>query len=173
MVSLREKERNRTNAFIPMAQARGFQHYFLVKEKLHVKGGHRYWKCLCECGNETITRAGELKRGRVKSCGCIRALEGGGKKGGNGCPESYWYDKNYTRPPYSYSEFPYHLPQFAFRYYPRECEECQNNGELDIHHRNGDRSNNSIGNLQVLCHECHRKKHPSTSESPSENQPSI
>ena len=30
------------------------------------------WKCLCDCGNETIVRGGNLKSGMVKSCGCLR-----------------------------------------------------------------------------------------------------
>lgn len=30
------------------------------------------WLCLCECGNETIVDGGELKKGKVKSCGCLR-----------------------------------------------------------------------------------------------------
>lgn len=31
---------------------------------------HTYWKCLCDCGNITITAAQKLKSGSTKSCGC-------------------------------------------------------------------------------------------------------
>ena len=31
----------------------------------------RYWKCKCDCGNETIIRASRLKNGVIKSCGCL------------------------------------------------------------------------------------------------------
>lgn len=31
---------------------------------------HTYWKCLCNCGNETIARSDALKDGNKKSCGC-------------------------------------------------------------------------------------------------------
>ena len=28
------------------------------------------WKCLCECGNETIIPTNDLRSGKTKSCGC-------------------------------------------------------------------------------------------------------
>ena len=31
-----------------------------------------YWKCKCECGKEPIVRAGSLKAGNTKSCGCLK-----------------------------------------------------------------------------------------------------
>ena len=31
-----------------------------------------YWKCICECGNETILTGNEIKNGNTKSCGCSR-----------------------------------------------------------------------------------------------------
>lgn len=30
------------------------------------------WVCRCECGDETIVKAADLKHGKVRSCGCIR-----------------------------------------------------------------------------------------------------
>lgn len=30
------------------------------------------WICLCECGNKTIVTANNLKRGHIKSCGCLK-----------------------------------------------------------------------------------------------------
>jgi len=30
-----------------------------------------FWKCLCDCGNETIVLATNLRSGNTKSCGCI------------------------------------------------------------------------------------------------------
>lgn len=31
------------------------------------------WKCLCNCGNEYITKANSLLRNEAKSCGCLRS----------------------------------------------------------------------------------------------------
>lgn len=34
--------------------------------------GRRAYRCLCECGNETIVRTESLRAGITQSCGCIR-----------------------------------------------------------------------------------------------------
>lgn len=34
-------------------------------------GGHAKWNCLCDCGNMTIGRSGDLKSGKKQSCGCL------------------------------------------------------------------------------------------------------
>lgn len=36
------------------------------------KGVHR-WKCLCDCGNETVVSQTLLQKGRTRSCGCLLA----------------------------------------------------------------------------------------------------
>ena len=39
------------------------------------KRDHRgvvYWKCKCDCGNEAIVNGSALRRGAIKSCGCLR-----------------------------------------------------------------------------------------------------
>lgn len=35
-------------------------------------GGSRRWNCQCDCGNTTVARTGDLRKGDTKSCGCIR-----------------------------------------------------------------------------------------------------
>jgi hypothetical protein len=32
-----------------------------------------YWRCQCQCGNETVVTGGNFKSGNTKSCGCLRA----------------------------------------------------------------------------------------------------
>lgn len=31
------------------------------------------WKCLCDCGNETVSVGSDLRRGHKKSCGCLHS----------------------------------------------------------------------------------------------------
>lgn len=33
--------------------------------------GFRRWVCRCSCGNETLVRTGDLRRGNTRSCGCL------------------------------------------------------------------------------------------------------
>lgn len=35
-------------------------------------GRHYSWKCICDCGNETIVQASRLTSGNTKSCGCLK-----------------------------------------------------------------------------------------------------
>ncbi len=37
------------------------------------KGRDRLWECLCECGQFTVVKVGQLKAGKVKSCGCLHS----------------------------------------------------------------------------------------------------
>ena len=37
------------------------------------KYGYRQWKCLCECGNITISNTNALNNGKKLSCGCLKS----------------------------------------------------------------------------------------------------
>lgn len=39
------------------------------------------------------------------------------------------------------------------------CEVCGSDGPVDVHHANGDRSDDSLDNLIPLCRSCHRLTH--------------
>lgn len=34
--------------------------------------GYAYWRCICDCGAEPVVCGENLRRGAVKSCGCLR-----------------------------------------------------------------------------------------------------
>lgn len=53
----------------------------------------------------------------------------------------------------------------AFAHYPNECAHCGWNAYpdvLEVNHKNVDRSDNSIDNLEILCPTCHQIFHYST-----------
>ncbi len=45
----------------------------VVSQEGSDKHGATLWRCICTCGNEKVARRGDLKRGLVKSCGCLLA----------------------------------------------------------------------------------------------------
>lgn len=47
-----------------------------VEEKVHPntinkKNKHIYWRCRCDCGNETLVNGSSLRDGTTTSCGCV------------------------------------------------------------------------------------------------------
>jgi len=43
----------------------------IVLEFSHYKNRSAYWDCLCDCGNKKKLRGDRVKKGEVKSCGCL------------------------------------------------------------------------------------------------------
>jgi hypothetical protein len=43
----------------------------LIRKYIEVKKGVAYWECQCDCGNIFIGAGCDIKRGYIKSCGCI------------------------------------------------------------------------------------------------------
>lgn len=55
-----------------------------------------------------------------------------------------------------------HYREFAFRNHGQKCNRCQFDScpeILVVHHKDEDRSNNSLENLEVLCPNCHAIEH--------------
>ena len=40
-----------------------------------------------------------------------------------------------------------------------KCQKCGSTKKLDVHHKDGDFTNNTTENLAVLCRSCHLKEH--------------
>lgn len=49
-----------------------FGRLVVIEECGRDKFGQVTWKCLCDCGNETIVRGRSLRCGDIKSCGCLQ-----------------------------------------------------------------------------------------------------
>lgn len=47
--------------------------------------------------------------------------------------------------------------QKAFEKYGRKCSKCGSIKNLMVHHIDGNRHNNNLSNLRVLCWSCHEK----------------
>ena len=45
---------------------------WLAIEKSISKCGYVMWLCRCDCGNERIVNGHDLRKGKSKSCGCLR-----------------------------------------------------------------------------------------------------
>jgi hypothetical protein len=48
----------------------------LVEPVGKLKNGTITWKCMCDCGSETIVPSSRIKIGKVKSCGCLNKISG-------------------------------------------------------------------------------------------------
>lgn len=45
-----------------------------VVERVDIGKPRAWWRCKCDCGNETITSSDMLKRGNTRSCGCLHEI---------------------------------------------------------------------------------------------------
>jgi hypothetical protein len=52
-----------------MQEGQRFERLTLIKKM----AGTRKWRCLCDCGKETIAFDCNMSRGKTRSCGCLHA----------------------------------------------------------------------------------------------------
>lgn len=43
----------------------------VVVERAPNIGRYTAWRCVCDCGNEIVTKGNSLQQGKTQSCGCI------------------------------------------------------------------------------------------------------
>lgn len=48
--------------------------------------------------------------------------------------------------------------QKALEHYGRKCQKCGSTKNLVVHHKDGNRHNNNLSNLVVLCWSCHEQR---------------
>lgn len=44
----------------------------LVTAFSHSHKCRKYWRCICDCGNELVTLGKSLRQGKTRSCGCLQ-----------------------------------------------------------------------------------------------------
>lgn len=48
----------------------------VIKKEYFIPEKHKgwYWLCKCDCGNDCVKKGEDLRRGRIKSCGCLSRM---------------------------------------------------------------------------------------------------
>jgi 5-methylcytosine-specific restriction endonuclease McrA len=54
---------------------------------------------------------------------------------------------------------PEYYQRIAFAAHGRACQRCGSTRHLNVHHKDENRRNSKVGNLEVLCRSCHNREH--------------
>jgi len=98
--------------------------------------------CSDKCRSAYNSYNSRVRKGLIKNPG---VGSGGNQFGKNNSQ----YKNGWTL----YRDIPFKLGK------PRQCERCQSTKYILVHHKNEDRSNSNLDNLEVLCKKCHQKHH--------------
>jgi len=113
------------------------------------------WLCKCDCGKEVVVRGGDLQQGHTKSCGCLQRDMMKNQAGKN--HSAYIHGK--------YSKETTNLKEQIRKRDKYTCQDCgitqnQIGRKLDVHHIDGDDTNNIEENMITLCLGCHNIREP-------------
>lgn len=137
----------------------GIRYGRLVAEKfMHTEwNGYTFisiWLCICDCGNEKSIRGVDLQSGNTKSCGCLKQDLAHKRTGKN-------------NPVYKHGRRCRSIKEDVRKRDNYTCQDCnktqvqhltETNKKLNVHHIDGDDTNNIEENMITLCISCHNKK---------------
>lgn len=134
--------------------------------------GRDYYLCRCVCRTEKIISGGNLRNGRLKSCGCLRQENmskiGKGTKNGENHPA--YIDGRWIQQQKLYESI-----RERDNYTCQNCGKTQkdelksSNRKLSIHHKDGDHFNDVPENMVTLCGTCHPNENAKNKEKTNAN----
>jgi len=135
----------------------------IYPEEKRKDNGAIVWLCKCDCGNTASVTAGDLRFGRTRSCGCLRAemtANCRGSKHPNWNPNLTEKERQKKR---NYPEY----REWRDAVFERDnyiCQKCgERSGDLNAHHIESYDINKSLRTILengiTLCEDCHNNFH--------------
>jgi hypothetical protein len=138
----------------------------LKQEGRKYKKAHLLWLCRCDCGKEKSIDGSSLTSGKTRSCGCLweeKVIEVGKSNRGKFSRENHinwkggkWIQKGYTcilRPDHPNARKSGYVFEHVFVMSNHLGRPLLKNET--IHHKDGNRSNNDINNLELRLKSAH------------------
>ena len=133
-----------------------------------------------ECGEDFLIKAGSKRKTcydckskprACEECGTVFSPDPEAKVNARWCSvkcrQRAKYVRDYERKGYdqkgeknnAYKNGIFDYSNKGFEHYGRKCNRCSSEDNLCVHHRDRNRQNNDLNNLEVLCRSCHSREH--------------